>query len=342
MAKTRTGIGRLAVAAALVLAAAGCGGDEKAATTGEADGLRIGLVTDTGQLNDRGFNHLAYVGLKRAETELGVTVRVAESKTASDYVPNLSTFARQGYDLVIGVGFTEIAAMEAVAKKFPETRFSIVDVSYKDLKGAPTNVRGLLFHEEEVGYLAGYLGALVEKRRPGADVVSSVGGQKQPPVDRFIAGYQAGARAASPAVKTPNAYSQDFADQAKCKEIALNQIAAGAGVVFQVAGGCGLGALDAAREKKVWGVGVDADQAFLGPHVLTSAMKAVDRSVYLTILDVQQGRFKGGADAVFSLKQGGVRLGKISPKVTKADVEALAAVKARILAGEIEIPREVK
>ena len=342
MAKTRTGIGRLAVAAALVLAAAGCGGDEKAATTGEADGLRIGLVTDTGQLNDRGFNHLAYVGLKRAETELGVTVRVAESKTASDYVPNLSTFARQGYDLVIGVGFTEIAAMEAVAKKFPETRFSIVDVSYKDLKGAPTNVRGLLFHEEEVGYLAGYLGALVEKRRPGADVVSSVGGQKQPPVDRFIAGYQAGARAASPGVKTPNAYSQDFADQAKCKEIALNQIAAGAGVVFQVAGGCGLGALDAAREKKVWGVGVDADQAFLGPHVLTSAMKAVDRSVYLAILDVQQGRFKGGADAVFSLKQGGVRLGKISPKVTKADVEALAAVKARILAGEIEIPREVK
>src|SRR5439155_962359 len=133
------------------------------------------------------------------------------------------------------------------------------------------------------GYLVGYLAGLEEKRRPGPDLVGSVGGEKQPPVDRFIAGYQAGAKAADPGIKVVNGYSQDFTDQAKCKQIALNQIEQGAGVVFQVAGACGLGALDAAKEKHVWGIGVDADQSFLGPHILTSAVKRVDAAVFLAI-----------------------------------------------------------
>src|SRR5947207_1700802 len=130
--------------------------------------------------------------------------------------------------------------------------------------------------------------------KPGPDVIGSVAGQKQPPVDRFIAGYQAGAKAADPGVKTLNAYSQDFSDQAKCKQVALNQIEQGAGVIFQVAGGCGLGALDAAKEKGVWGIGVDADQSFLGPHILTSAVKRVDTAVFDAVKSVVDGKFKGG------------------------------------------------
>ena len=327
---------------ALVLAASACGGDEKAETTTTTEsGVRVGLVTDIGQLNDRGFNHLAFVGLERAEKELGVQGRVAESKSGADYIPNLSTFAKQGYDLVIGVGFTEIDAMGKVAKRFPNTSFAIVDVANADLAGKPKNVVGLLFKEQETGYLAGYLAGLVEKRRPGPDVVSSVGGQKQPPVDRFIAGYQAGAKAADPGITTLNGYSQDFVDQTKCKEVALNQIAQGSGVVFQVAGGCGLGALDAAREKKVWGIGVDADQAFLGPHILTSSTKGVDTAVFLTIKSVKDGTFEGGTDSIFSLKEGGVGLGKISAKVPKADVEKLNEVKQDIIDGKIDIPTEV-
>ena len=121
-----------------------------------------------------------------------------------------------------------------------------------------------------------------------------MGGQKQPPVDRFIAGYQAGAKAADPGITTLNGYSQDFSDLAKCKQIALNQIEQGAGVIFQVAGGCGLGALDAAKEKGVWGIGVDADQSFLGPHILTSAVKRVDTAVFDAIKLVVDGKFKGG------------------------------------------------
>src|SRR3954471_10512909 len=269
--------------------------------------LKVGMVTDVGGLNDHGFNHLAYLGLQQAQAKLGAEIRVAESRSSADYIPNLAAFARQGYDLVIGVGYTEIAAMGAVAKRFPNTRFAIVDVANGDLAGKPKNVLGLLFHEEQVGFLAGYLAGLEAKRLPGRDVVSSVAGEKQPPVDRFIAGYQAGAKRADPHVTAINGYSQDFTDQAKCKVIALNQIAAGSVAVFQVAGGCGLGALQAAKEKNVWGIGVDADQSFLGAQILTSATKKVDRAVFLAIQAVKDGEFHGG-NAVYGLVEGGVGL----------------------------------
>jgi basic membrane protein A and related proteins len=334
----------IVLAAAALLVATGCGGGGKKSATTTATGsgpLKIGMVTDVGGLNDRGFNALAYKGLQQAKRELGYQIQVAESKSPADYVPNLASFARRGFDLVIGVGYTEIAAMGSVAKRFPDTHFAIVDVSNKDLAGAPPNVLGLLFREEQVGYLAGYLAGLEAKRLPGPDVISSVAGEKQPPVDRFIAGYQAGAKAADPGITTINAYSQDFSDQAKCKVIALNQIAAGSVAVFQIASLCGLGALDAARQQGVWGIGVDADQSFLGPHMLTSAEKKVDRAVFLAIKSVGDGTFKGG-DTVYSLAQGGVGLGKISPKVPKSEVAAVDRIKQEIVAGKITPPRVFK
>jgi len=332
-----------ALLAVLVLAGAGCGGSSKessggttsgSTTTTGGDDFKVGLVTDIGGLNDRGFNHLAYVGLQNAQSALGVHGRVVQSKSPAEYVPNLSALARQGYDLVIGVGFTEIEAMKAVSKTFPKSQFAIVDVSNAD-EGNAKNVEGLLFKEQEVGYLAGYAAALAAKAK-GATAVSSVGGQKQPPVDRYIAGYEAGAKAAVPGIKTLNNYSQDFANQAKCKEIALNQIAGGSAVVFQVAGGCGLGALDAAKAKGVWGIGVDADQAFLGKHILTSALKGVDRAVFLSIKDAQAGNFKGGQDAVYGLDKKGVGLGKFSPD-TPAGIETkVKKIQQDITSGKIK------
>jgi basic membrane protein A and related proteins len=333
-----------ALLASLVLSLAACGGDDNGSaagtTTTAGKALKVGLITDLGQLNDRGFNQLAYEGLKRAQKELGVDGRVLESKSASDYVPNMATLARQGYDMIIGVGFAQGDAIATAAKQFPHTKFVIIDVDQKSLKGKPTNVDGMLFREEQVGYLAGYLAGLEAKRAHG-DVIGSVGGFKEPPVDRFIAGYQAGAKAAMPGVKTLNGYSSDWDDQAKCKELALNQIQAGAKVVFQVAGGCGLGALDAARERKVWGIGVDADQSFLGPHVLTSAQKRVDEGVFRTIKSVQDGTWQGGRNLVFGLAQDGVALGTISKKVPQADLADLDQVKQKIASGEITVPRSL-
>jgi basic membrane protein A and related proteins len=330
---------------ALAVLAAGCGSKKKAATatttTTAAGGFKVGLSTDTGGLNDRSFNHLAYVGLQRAAGDLGVQTRVVTSKSPSDYIPNLTALAKQGYNLVIGVGFTEIDALKTVAKAFPKTQFAIVDVSNAD-EGGLKNVEGLLFKEQEAGYLAGYAAGLAAQAR-GGTAVSSVGGQKQPPVDRYIAGYQAGAKAAFPAVKLINGYSQDFSNQAKCKEVALNQIAGGSVVVFQVAGGCGLGALDAAKGANIWGVGVDADQGYLGSYVLTSALKRVDTAVFDSIKDAKDGNFKGGQDAVYGLKDEGVGIGKFSPKAPKGVVAKISAIKAQIVSGKIaDIPTTVK
>jgi basic membrane protein A len=306
-----------------------------------ASAIKVGLITDIGQLNDNGFNELAYKGLKRAQRELGVQGRVVESRSAADYVPNMTSLVRQGYDLIFGVGFAQGDAIATAARLFPKVKFAIVDVDQASLKGKPANVEGLLFREEQVGYLVGYLASLTAKRT-GSETVSAVGGFKEPPVDRFIAGYQAGAKAAVPGTKVLHTYSQDWDDQAKCKELALDQIARGSSVVFQVAGGCGLGALSAAKERNVWGIGVDADQSFLGPHILTSALKGVDQAVFLTIKAVEDGNWQGGGNAVFGLDQQGVGLGTVSPKASADDVNKVEDVERRIQRGEIaNIPTTV-
>jgi basic membrane protein A len=241
---------------------------------------------------------------------------------------------------VIAVGFLMADATATVAKKFPSTKFMIIDSSQAGMKGKPTNVEGVLFKEQEAGYLAGYLAGLYAKDNK-ITTISSVGGQKIPPVDHYIAGYQAGAKAADPAIKTLNGYSQDFVDQAKCKELALNQIGQGSGIVFQVAGQCGLGAVDAAKTRSKLAIGVDADQAYLGSEVLTSAKKGVDVSVFDTVKAVQDGSWKGGADTTFSLDGDGVGLGKISADGTKYQSQ-IDAVKAKIISGDITPPDTVK
>jgi basic membrane protein A len=335
------------------LVAAGCGSDSSSSSSGSggsnsgsstpaAKKIKVGLVTDIGGLNDRSFNQLANAGLTRAKSQLGVDTRVLPSKSNADYVPNLSSLAQQKYDLVIGVGFLMAEAMDTVASKFPNTKFAIIDVDQSSLKHKPANVQGLLFKEQQSGYLAGYLAGLYTKDKGGKQVIGSVGGQKIPPVDHYIAGYQAGAKAADPSIKTLNGYSQDFVDQAKCKELALNQIAEGAQVVFQVAGQCGLGALDAAKEKSVQGIGVDADQAYLGPQVLTSAIKKVDVAVFDTIKSAQAGSFKGGTNQTFDLTNDGAGIGKVSSTGSKYESK-VQAIAAKIKSGALSnIPDTVK
>jgi len=317
-------------------------GDQASART---QALGACLVTDIGGLNDKSFNHLAYVGLQTSQKKLGVQGRVIQSKSPADYIPNLSTCVRQGAKVTIGVGFLMTDAMDAVASKFPSSKFAIVDVNVASLKHKPKNVQGLLFKEQEAGYLVGYAAGLWTKLHPidGQQVVGSVGGIKIPPVDRYIAGYQFGAKKADPGIKLLNDYSQDFVSQAKCKEKALNMIANAAGVVFQVAGQCGLGVLDAAKEKKVLGIGVDADQGYLGPHVMTSALKRVDVAVASAITAANRGGLKTGIDAIFDAKKGGVGVGKWSGKVPVSIRNAVAAQQRLLAQGKIKgIPQTVK
>jgi basic membrane protein A len=322
------------------------------------------LVTDIGGLNDKSFNHLAFVGLQTAEKN-GIKGRVIQSHSPADYIPNLQACVRTGAGVTIGVGFLMTDAMDAVASSFPSNKFAIVDVDVTGMKHKPKNVEGLLFKEQEAGYLVGYAAGLWAKSK-GATAIGSVGGLKIPPVDRYIAGYQFAAKKADPGLKIPpvdryiagyqfaakkadpglktlNDYSQDFVVQAKCKEKALNQIAQGSVVEFQVAGQCGLGVLDAARSKKIFSIGVDADQGYLGSHVLTSALKKVDVSVFSAISSAKAGRLKGGKDVIFDAKVNGVGYGKWSSKAPAAIKAAVAAQFKLLKAGKIKgIPAVVK
>ena len=300
----------------------------------------MGLVTEPGGI-DHPYNHGAYLGLERAVRELGIRGRVLTPAPKEGYVPSLSLLARQKYDLVIGFGYPAAAAIDRVAAAFAETRFAIIDVAQDDPAHHPKNVLCLAFSAEQAGYLAGHLAALVLTLSPGVEVVSSVGGERLPGVDRWIAGYQAGARRANPRVTTLNGYTDDFWDPVKGRSVALSQIAKGSRVVFQVAAACGLGALEAASERGVWGIGVDVDQSHLGRHILTSALVRFDVAVFDTIEALARGTLETGGSNRFSLENGGVGLGTISAAVPSSLQAELEDVRTQLTAGKIPISSSV-
>jgi basic membrane protein A len=305
--------------------------------------FKAGLVSDVGRFNDKGFNQNQLTGLKKVAKALKIQYRAVESRSAGDYLPNMASLARSGYNIVISAGFLLNDATEQVATQFPDTKFAITDYSVTNFKSKPSNIEGLTYATQQNSYLIGCLAAHVAASR-GKKNISVVGGLKIPPVDTFLAGYRAGALKCVPGTTVQIGYSQDFIDQAKCKSVATNQIDAGSQVVFGVAGPCGLGALDAAKERGRWAVGVDVDQSFLGTHILTSAVKRVDTGIFLAVKGAKSGKgYKGGGDLVFNLKNGGVGLGKFSKKakLKKAWITQMNTLKRQIIAGKIKPPTSV-
>jgi basic membrane protein A len=302
--------------------------------------FKAGLVSDVGRFNDKGFNQNQLVGLKRAAKQLKIQYRAVESRSAGDYLPNMASLARAGFNIVISAGFLLNDGTESVAQQFPNTKFAITDYSVSNFKSHPANIEGLTYATNQNSYLIGCLAAKVAARQ-GKKNIRMVGGQSIPPVVIFGAGYKAGAQKCVKGTTVQVQYSEDFLDQAKCKNIASNQIDAGSQVVFSVAGPCGLGALDAAKERGKWGVGVDVDQSYLGSYILTSAVKRVDTGIFLAVKGAKSGKgYKGGGDLVFNLKNGGVALGKFSKKakLKKAWIAQIALLKKQIISGKIKPP----
>src|ERR671935_885571 len=305
--------------------------------------FKAGLVSDVGRFNDKGFNQNQLTGLKRAAKVLHIQYRAIESRSAGDYLPNMASLARSGFNIVISAGFLLADATENVADQFPNTKFAITDYSVLAFKKKHSNIEGLTYATQQNSYLVGCLAAHVAARQ-GKKNISVVGGVKIPPVDTFLAGYRAGALHCVKGTTVQIGYSQDFIDQAKCKSVAENQIDAGSQVVFNVAGPCGLGALDAAKERGRWGIGVDVDQSFLGTHILTSAVKRVDVGIFLAVKGAKTGKgYKGGSDLVFNLKNNGVSLGKFSPRahLKKAWLNQIATLKKQIISGKLKPPTSV-
>jgi basic membrane protein A len=313
--------------------------------------FKAALISDVGHFNDKSFNQSQLAGLNKAKAKLKVQTLAIQSNNTSDYIPNLTTAVRQGSNLVISAGFLMADALKTVAKQFPNTHFAITDdevsTAAGDFKGADVhNIEGLTYATQQNSYLIGCMAAMVTKAQyKGTPTIGVVGGIKIPPVDIFLAGYKAGAQKCVKGTKVLTGYSQDFVKQDLCKTVAEQEIQGGAKVIFGVAGLCGLGALGAAKDHGLWGVGVDRDQSFLGSYILTSAVKRVDIGVFNAIKQAKAGKFKGGSNAVFNLKNNGVALGKISPRLKgalrKRVLAKVAVLRKQIISGKIKVPTKV-
>jgi basic membrane protein A len=332
----------LAVVTICVVAAAlGTAGSSNARPTA---GTSVALVSDIGKFTDHGFNQNQLAGLMRAKAKLGINAISLQSNSTSDYSPNFNSAIRKGAKLVVAAGFLLAGTEATYAKQFPNVHFAITDYtvhtspfSTKKGKVLYKNVEGLTYAANESGCLVGVLAAKMAQK-DGATTIGAVGGLKIPPVDIWIAGYKYCAQKVVPGMKVLVQYSQDFVATDKCKTVATNEISQGADVLFQVAGGCGLGTLQAAGDAGKWGIGVDVDQYNLAKRVLTSGVKRVDNGVFAVAAQEQQGKFKGGTDLVFNLKNGGMGIGKINPAVPAGFISLMNSYKAKIISGKLKVP----
>jgi len=338
----------LAIALVLTLSLAGCGatatpnaGGNTGDTAKKSD-FKVALVTDVGGLNDHSFNYLANKGLEKAKSELGITTSVVESKQMTDYENNLSKFAQEKYNLVIAVGFLMHDAVVKVAKQYPDTKFMIIDSEIKD----QPNVASAMFDTEQCGYLVGVMAGAMEKTAGipnmlGKNTVGVVGGMAIPPVNDYIAGFIQGAKSVNPDIKILVNYTGKFDDPVGGKQTALTQIAQGADIVFHVAGGTGNGVIDGAKEKKVYAIGVDADQNYLAPDtVITSALKGVDVATYSIIKDTKDNKFKSGVVS-FNLANDGVGFATPNKAVPQDVVAKVNDAAKKIKDGTIKVSKEI-
>ncbi len=303
---------------------------------GEAasSGLRLGMVTDVGGLGDKSFNDSAYRGLQQAQAQLHAATTVLQSRSVSDYEPNLQTLAGNGDVLVFAIGFLMHDSVDDVAQRFPKTRFAIID-SVVD----QPNVTSVTFKEEESSFLVGVLAGLTTKKK----VVGFLGGAQSPLIEKFRDGFEAGVSSANPHAQVLVKYTGSFDDVAAGKEYATVLYDEGADIMYVAAGKCGLGAIDEVRTRPpgFFIIGVDSDQDALAPgKVLTSAVKHVDNAVFALAADAAHGSIPNG-HVVLGLKQGGV--GLTSMQFTRAllPAGALAEVdryQRAIVSGRLAVP----
>lgn len=319
------------------------------ATTGSAQGAKplAAMTTDSNGLGDGSFNDGVWAGLRRAETEGLAKVKVVEAHAMTDYVPNLSGLAEDGAGLVFGVGFLMLEQIQEVAKANPKTMYAGIDHTY--FGKIPSNLIGISWKEQESGYLAGIVaGSMTLKYAKNSkllnnkNVIGAVLGMNIPPVERYLAGYIAGAQSVNPTVNVRYIVTGTFADRAKGKEATIALIDQGADIVLQIAGLTGMGCVDAARERKIFTMGADVDQNPAAPDfVLTSALKGTTVATYLTIKDFAAGKLKGGQNRVFGIAEGAIDLAPfhqhdaIIPAALKS---AVAKAKSDIASGKVKVP----
>ncbi|HZY44601.1 MAG TPA: BMP family ABC transporter substrate-binding protein [Anaerolineae bacterium] len=314
------------------------------AATPAAAKKKIAAVLDTGGENDKSFNQYTLQGAKDAAAKLGFDMSYVVSASSSDYEKNIETFVSEKADMIITVGFLMGDATAAMAKKYPNIKFAIIDVAYfptagsaacpdtaKDCyaDGGLTNVTSLMFQEDQVGYEAGVLAGCMSK----SGTVATVSGMEIPPVVRYVVGFQNGAKSVNPNVKTLNIYIPNFNDPTTGKQAGADFVSQGADVVFGVGGNTGNGGLLAAKEKGLMAIGVDVDQYNTYPEVkdalITSAQKNMDVATNAAVTAFAAGTLKAGIQTG-NAANGGIGLAPYHDWDSKISADCKAKVDAAV------------
>ena len=295
--------------------------------------LKIGMVADTGGINDESFNQSAWEGLQQAQKDLGVEIKVIESKQASEYVSNIDSLVDEGMDLVIGVGFTMKDAIQEEAKNYPDQQFAIIDETYDSI---PKNVTPILFKENEATFLTG----LIAGRMTKTNQVGFIGGMENPIIGRFEYGFKYGVKTANSAADVKTQYAGTFSDAAKGKSIANQMYGNNMDIILSAAGATGLGAIESAKENNKYAIGVDKDQSSLAPNnVLTSALKKVNVGVYDVVKELVNGNLQGGQAKVYGLKEDGVGIPESTKNLVPQEVlDYVNEMKEKVKNGDIKVP----
>ena len=318
--------------ALVALAALGLAAAAPAGGTGAPDPPSVVLVT-----RDCASLDVVCPAYARAARRTGTRARIVSPDPREDITTTFALLARQGHDLVIGDPALAPQLADAAAQN-PQARFAVIDMPLALGSPRPSNVAIIEVRPRDAAYLAGWLAGRMERLRRGPDAVGAVGGYPIPPVDEFIVPFRAGALRATHGARVITGYSRSFTDPTACEVLAERQVAQGAGVLLDAAGGCGPGTLDVARRAGIWAVGVDRDRSGLGPHILTSVVKRYDRAFALLMRQARNDKLPAGRGMVVGLRQGGVELGRISPRVPGRVLRELAAVRRDVVAGRIKVP----
>ncbi|MBR6396136.1 MAG: BMP family ABC transporter substrate-binding protein [Lachnospiraceae bacterium] len=296
---------------------------------------RVALVIGDGGINDQGFNQSAWEGLLLLNKATGATVEYTEAGL-TEYEDKFTDYAENGFSLCWGLGYDSAEGLLNAAKKYPKVHFAIIDNAYEE---TPDNVTSVVFRAEEMSFLTGYIAGACTKNGK----IGFIGGVKSDVIDQFEYGYRAGALYAGSIygkkIEIFVEYVGNYYDSKAGKSLADRMYEDGADIIYAAAGGAGLGAIDSAKEKNRFVIGVDKDQAYLAPdNILTSGLKMVDVAIYLVSTDFEEGREVGGRTISFGLAEGAVGIPENHDNYSDEVYDETLALSDLIKEGEIIPP----
>lgn len=312
---------------ALVSTSLGCSQSQ-----GREKVLKVGLLLGSGGLGDKSFNDSAYSGLLEAQKKYNIRFETVNMGTPESDLDALRNFARNNYDLIIGIAFENLNSITTVAAEFPNSRFAIIDA-----EATADNIASVVYREQEGDFLMGVLAAMLTHTK----IVGVIGGTDIPAIRRIMSGFKQGVEFQDPSVNVFTEFAGTFSDPEVGLQLALAHYNQGADVIHNAASKTGLGIIEAAKETQKWSTGTSGDQRYLAPgYMIGNRPKRVDTAVEMLIAEVRDGTFKAGTRSL-GLRENGISIGPFDEKwVTPEMISRLDELRQDIMDGTIVVRDE--